>query len=199
MPPAEKSPTIEEQLGAQIRRIRESKNVTLEQLAAQVKLTKGQLSKIENGKVSSPVGTLTRIAGALGVSPGQFFQGGENTPRAIFVPKNGRKTIVGRGSKLGHSYESLAFGVAFEKDFEPYMMRIEEKNLDPAQNRFKHPGHELLFMLKGGMAYAHAGEVYRLEPGDSLFFDGTIEHGPVKVFNPPVEFLSIISNARGWA
>jgi hypothetical protein len=52
-------------------------------------------------------------------------------------------------------------------------------------------------MLKGGMAYAHAGEIYRLEPGDSLFFDGTIEHGPVKVFNPPVEFLSIISNARG--
>jgi hypothetical protein len=29
-----------------------------------------------------------------------------------------------------------------------------------------------------------------------LFFDGTIEHGPTRVYQPPVEFLSIISNVK---
>ena len=40
----------------------------------------GQLSRIENGKVSSPVSTLTRIAAALGTEPGAFFQMDEAAP-----------------------------------------------------------------------------------------------------------------------
>jgi transcriptional regulator with XRE-family HTH domain len=190
-------PSVEEQIGLRIRALRATRTVTLEQLASEVKLTKGQLSKIENGKVSSPVSTLTRIAAALGVSPGQFFQAESGHPRAVLVPKNARKTIVGRGSKLGHSYESLAFGLPFEKDFEPYLMRIDEKKINPDQNIFKHPGHELLFMIKGEMDYRHAGKVYHLKAGDSLFFDGNVDHGPVRVYNPPVDFVCVISNPKG--
>ncbi len=192
------APTIECQIGQKIRALRADRNVTLDQLASEVKLTKGQISKIENGKVSSPVSTLTRIAVALAVEPGYFFQNSVvSPPRAVMVRKSERKVIVGRGSKIGHSYESLAYGLAFEKDFEPYLMRIEERTIEPDKNVFRHPGHELLFMLKGKMDYRHAGQVYHLEPGDSLFFDGTIEHGPTRVYQPPVEFLSIISNAKG--
>jgi transcriptional regulator with XRE-family HTH domain len=187
---------IEAQIGHKIRALRTGKNVTLEQLAQEVKLTKGQLSKIENGKVSSPVSTLTRIAFALSVEPGFFFQMESNAPRAVLVQKANRKVIVGRGSKMGHSYQSLAYGLPFEKDFEPYLMTIEEKTIDPSQNIFKHPGHELLYMLTGKMDYHHNGLIYLLEPGDSLFFDGMIEHGPVRIYRSPVEFLSIISNAK---
>jgi len=75
------------------------------------------------------------------------------------------------------------------------VMRIEEKKIDPAKNVFRHPGHELIFMLKGKMDYRHGEKTFHLEPGDSLFFDGSIEHGPLKVYQPPVEFLSIISNS----
>jgi transcriptional regulator with XRE-family HTH domain len=191
------SPSIEFQIGQKIRALRAERNVTLDQLANEVKLTKGQVSKIENGKVSSPVSTLTRIAVALAVEPGYFFQSSVgNPPRAVLVRKSERKVIVGRGTKLGHSYESLAYGLPFQKDFEPYLMRIEERNIEPEKNAFRHPGHELLFMLKGRMDYRHGGLVYHLEPGDSLFFEGNIEHGPVRIYQPPVEFLSIISNAR---
>jgi transcriptional regulator with XRE-family HTH domain len=193
----DKPPSIELQIGQKIRALRTERSVTLDQLASEVGLTKGQVSKIENGKVSSPVSTLTRIAVALAVEPGYFFQNqSESRPRAAIVRKSERKVIVGRGTKLGHSYESLAYGLPFKKDFEPYLMRIEEKDIDPQRNVFRHPGHELLFMIKGRMDYRHAGEVYHLEPGDSLFFDGGAEHGPLRVYGPPVEFLSIISNVE---
>jgi transcriptional regulator with XRE-family HTH domain len=189
--------SIEYQIGQKIRALRLERNVTLDQLANEVKLTKGQVSKIENGKVSSPVSTLTRIAVALAVEPGYFFQSTTGTqPRASLVRKEERKVIVGRGTKLGHSYELLAYGLPFQKDFEPYLMRIEEKDIDPEKNVFRHPGHVLLFMIKGKMDYRHGGQVYHLEPGDSLFFDGNTEHGPARVYLPPVEFLSIISNIR---
>jgi quercetin dioxygenase-like cupin family protein len=51
-------------------------------------------------------------------------------------------------------------------------------------------------MLEGAMDYRHGEETFRLSPGDSLYFDGTILHGPVAVYSPPVRFLSIISNTR---
>ena len=51
-------------------------------------------------------------------------------------------------------------------------------------------------MLRGAMDYRHDKQVYHLDKGDSLFFDGTVEHGPVRVYSPPVQFLSIISNPR---
>jgi transcriptional regulator with XRE-family HTH domain len=193
-PKSSPAPTVEVQIGARIRQLRTERNLTLEQLAAESGLTKGQLSRIENGKVSVPVSTLTRIAAALGVSPGAFFEQRSDAPRARLVRKDERRVIVGRGSKLGHYYESLAYDLPFEKAFEPYLMTIEEKHIDPAHNLFKHPGHELLFMLEGKMDYRHGHGTYHLAPGDSLFFDGTIEHGPLRVWNPPVRFLSIISN-----
>jgi len=195
-PTPEESPTVEQFIGQRIRTLRLQRSVTLDQLAERVLLTKGQLSKIENGLVSSPVSTLTRIASALGVGPGYFFQADASERRAVLIRKDERKIIVGRGSKLGHYYQSLAFGLSFDKDFEPYLMNIEEKKIDPSENIFRHPGHELLFMLEGEMDYRHDDQIYHLSPGDSLFFDGTIEHGPVAVYSPPVRFLSIISNPR---
>jgi transcriptional regulator with XRE-family HTH domain len=189
--------TVEGQVGLRIRELREAKGLTLDQLAGETRLTKGQLSRIENGKVSSPVSTLTRIAAALGVGPGSFFSDAGTETRAVLVKKKERKGVAGRGSKLGHTYELLAFGLPFAKDFEPYLMTIDAKKIDPAKNVFRHPGHEFLFLLEGKMTYRHRGETFAMEPGDALFFDGSHEHGPVEVEGVPVRFLSIISNSPG--
>ncbi len=186
--------SIEVQIGRRIRAFRLERDVTLDQLAEKARLTKGQLSKIENGKVSCPVSTLTRVASALGVHVGTLFDSEDTEARAILVKRNERKPIAGRGSKIGHSYESLAFGLPFDKAFEPYLMTIEEEKIDPAKNIFKHPGNEFLFLLEGRMVYRHGGKNFAMEPGDSLFFDATLEHGPVSVNAAPVRFLSIISN-----
>ncbi len=40
-----------------------------------------------------------------------------------------------REKGIGHRYESLAHGLPFEKDFEPYLMTIEEKKIVPANHR----------------------------------------------------------------
>src|SRR5689334_6578356 len=56
-------------IGAEIRRHRKRKGITLEALAERAHLTKGYLSKIENGAV--PIekrSTLTKIAKGLGLS-----------------------------------------------------------------------------------------------------------------------------------
>jgi len=82
-PSKPKAPSVEILIGQRIRALRQQRDVTLDQLASEVKLTKGQVSRIENGLVSSPVSTLTRIAAALGVGPGAFFQSDGTIRRAI--------------------------------------------------------------------------------------------------------------------
>lgn len=186
--------TIEQVIGKAIRSCRTQQRITIEQLAQMVALTKGQISKIENGLVSSPVGTLTRIAQALGTEPSVFFKTSQDRKSAQLVRRHERKPVVGRASKMGHYYHSLAYDLPFQKSFEPYLMIIEEKKLDPKKNSFQHSGHEMLFMLKGQMTYRHDGTNYELEVGDTLYFDATKEHGPEKIQTSPVHFLSIISN-----
>ncbi len=186
--------SVEAEIGLRIRSLRSSRDITLDQLSRQVRLTKGQLSKIENGLVSSPVSTLTKVASALGVDVGTLFMDAKPHQSAVLVKENDRKVIVGRGTKMGHRYESLAFGLPFVKAFEPYMMTIDEKRINLRKNVFKHPGHEFLFMVQGSMDYRHDGETYHLGPGDGFYFDASLEHGPVSVSRSPVRFLSIISN-----
>ena len=45
------------------------------------------------------------------------------------------------------------------------------------------------------MDYRHAGAVYRLATGDSLYFDGEAPHGPDSLLVLPIRFISVIGYA----
>jgi transcriptional regulator with XRE-family HTH domain len=184
--------SAEASIGRRIRELRHSRGMTLNDLSERIGLTKGQVSRIENGKVSSPVGTLVQIAKGLGVSLGDLFAPDPARPRAVFTRADDRKLVTGRATQIGHVYESLAPEAPFSKKMEPFMMIIENPELDAAQNVFQHDGHEFLFIVSGRMTYRHGSETYEMKEGDSLFFDATVEHGPVWI-EAPVRFLCIIS------
>ena len=60
------APSAIEELGARLLRLRTERAVTLDQLAERTGFSKGYLSRIENGKKTPPLGTLARVAKALG-------------------------------------------------------------------------------------------------------------------------------------
>ena len=53
-------------------------------------------------------------------------------------------------------------------------------------------GTEFIHMIEGTLEYRHGQTVYVLEPGDTLTFEGEITHGPERLLNKPVRFLSLI-------
>ena len=57
---------------------------------------------------------------------------------------------------------------------------------------FEHVGTEFLYMLEGKLEYRVGGEVYLLEPGDSLTFHAETPHKPERILETPVRFLAII-------
>jgi hypothetical protein len=57
---------------------------------------------------------------------------------------------------------------------------------------FEHDGTEFIHMLVGRLEYRHGDATYLLEPGDSLTFDGTVPHGPERILEVPIRFLTVI-------
>jgi quercetin dioxygenase-like cupin family protein len=47
-------------------------------------------------------------------------------------------------------------------------------------------------MLQGKIEYRHGQETHVLEPGDALTFRGDVSHGPERLIELPIRFLSII-------
>jgi uncharacterized RmlC-like cupin family protein len=59
---------------------------------------------------------------------------------------------------------------------EPYLITLTSaSDVFPT---FQHDGIEMIYMLEGVVGYRHGQRIYRLEPGDTLFFDADAPHGP---------------------
>ena len=62
------------QVGKQIRRIRQGKELSQENVAEELGITKGAFSKIENGTTNVPLARLLQIAKVLEVDITEFFK-----------------------------------------------------------------------------------------------------------------------------
>src|SRR6202453_4567710 len=62
-----------ENIGQRIRQLRESRSMTQSQLQSRSKVSRSYLSRIESGQMTTSLGTLEKIAEALGVGLNRFF------------------------------------------------------------------------------------------------------------------------------
>lgn len=183
--------SLDRYLGNVIRELRQKDKLTIAEVAAQAGISRGMVSKIENGQVSTSLETLSKIAQALGVSLAHLFRH-YNIPTggAQHVKSGAGMEVVRRGTKRGHTYHLLAYDQGPKKSFEPFLITMDDAS--EVFPTFEHPGTEFIHMLKGRIEYRHGQKTYVLEPGDSLTFRGDIAHGPERLIELPIEFLSII-------
>ena len=182
--------SLEIMVGAQVRALRQTLDMTLADLAQAAGISTGMLSKIENGQTSPSLATLQALAGALNMPLGSFFTTFDEKRDATFVKAGQGLTIDRRGTSKGHQYQLLGHGVRSPVRVEPYLITLDEGS--DAFPIFQHEGTEFIYMLQGRVAYAHGDQTYDLEPGDSLFFDAGAAHGPLELKSLPAVYLSII-------
>ncbi len=178
-------------LGNSIRLLRRQHSLTLQEIADRTQISRGMLSKIENGVSSTSLENLEHIANALGVTLSSLFQG-YNLPTGSvqFVKKGEGMEVVRRGTRSGHTYHLLAYDQGPQKLFEPFLITLE----DPGEEfpNFEHMGTEFIYMLEGEVEYRVGEEKFLLQPGDSLTFRGEIPHRPEKHIRLPIRFLAVI-------
>jgi transcriptional regulator with XRE-family HTH domain len=178
-------------VGAALKKQRQAQRLTIQDVAGLAEISRGMLSRIENGQATPSLDTLARVCKAVGLSLSNLFKD-HDTPDGIarHVPQGKGMVVVRRGTKRGHSYELLSYDQGPKKLFEPFLITLDDQSeLFP---RFQHPGMEFIYMLKGQLDYRHGNQVYSLKPGDALTFQGDIPHGPECLVKVPIQFLAII-------
>ncbi|MBX9468760.1 MAG: XRE family transcriptional regulator [Rhizobium sp.] len=184
---------LEMAIGHEVRTYRKKLGITVADLAAATGMSVGMLSKIENGNISPSLTTLQALSKALGMPITAFFRGFEEPKSASFVKAGEGVNLERRGTRAGHHYSLLGHienntsGVVVE----PYLITLNaESDIFPT---FQHEGMEFLYMLEGEVVYRHGDSLYRMQAGDSLFFDADAPHGPEELVTLPARYLSIIS------
>jgi len=174
-------------IGENIRALRVAAKASQSDVAKRAGITKSNLSKIETGQISSPIGTLLSIAGALGVRLAEFFQESSNPPKFILTRKGKGDVIVRDGSHLGYSYEALAVNYP-NKPLEPFILTVSPGD---EEGHFVHPGQEFIYMISGKIEFTLGQEKIPLEEGDSLYFDPSVAHSLKLLSEENARFLCI--------
>src|SRR5215471_9152517 len=164
-------PSLEAGIGAEVRRLRKSLDLTVAELGLAAGISAGMLSKIENGAISPSLATLGALAQALNVPISALFAETEERRDCSFVKSGSGVRIERRGTKAGHQYDLLGHSLAGDVGVEPYLITLR-KGAVPYTS-FRHAGVEFLYMLSGQVRYRHADRTYLMQPGDALFFDAT--------------------------
>ncbi len=174
-------------VGENIRAIRMASQVSLTEVAKRAKITKSTLSKIENGRISSPISNLVVIASALGVRLADFFKE-DSTPSSYVLTRKGKgKQIVRDGTDLGYTYEALAIDYP-GKPVEPFLITVSPGDKD---GRFQHGGQEFIYMLSGELAFTLGDTTLKLTPGDSLYFDPKMTHALKPLHKKRAQFICL--------
>jgi transcriptional regulator with XRE-family HTH domain len=186
---------LEAAIGRQVRALRKKLDMRVTELAGLAGLSSGMLSKIENGLTAPSLATLKALSEALNVPVTALFQQFEEGREATFVAAGQGLEIERRGSRSGHQYRLLGHSRDAALAVEPYMITLNDES--DSFPYFQHAGTEFIYMLEGRMGYRHGDRVYTLGPGDSLFFEAAVPHGPETLDELPCHFLSLIAYGRG--
>lgn len=182
---------LEQAIAVNVRHLRFAAGLSVADMAARVGISKAMLSKIENAQTSCSLATLQRLASGLDVPVTALLRGADAEREAVHTPAGGGPRIARNGTKSGHEYESLGALRGQHKRLESLMVTLTEDSR--TYPLFQHPGTEFIHVLEGRMVYGHGRETYELGPGDSLQFDGEGAHGPVRLDELPIRFLSVIA------
>lgn len=166
-------------IAERISQLRTRREITLDGLAQLTGFSKGYLSKIENAKKVPPIGSLSRIAQALGVELAYFFQrdGADAFDGVSAVTAGQWEPVVRGGSNFGYDYQVLPHHVP-GKHMEPFIFTFPS-DMDK-HVFFEHEGEEFLFVLSGTVEFQTGArgewKKWILNAGDSLYFDARVPH-----------------------
>lgn len=189
----EEKKSQELRVGERIRELRESKGLSLQDMANRTGYSSALLSQVENHFISPPLGGLIKIAKALEVKVGTFF-GDEPRESYAIVRKDERKHISRFASKegvsYGYSYESLGFDKK-DRQMEPFLVTLEPATVK-SEKLSSHDGEEFIFVLEGEMEAILGDHKDVLHAGDCIYYDSAIPHKVQCHREVPTKILAVL-------
>jgi transcriptional regulator with XRE-family HTH domain len=171
-------------LGAEIRRIRLARKMTLAQLADGVGVSQSLVSQVERGRASPSITTLRKVAEALDIPVAALFvqsDGGssvavdnetrDRSGRQVVVRHDRRKSLRLPGSHVAYELLTPDLNRQIEFlwiDYDPWTVSASEF--------MAHIGEENALCLHGTVVIVIDGQDFVLSEGDSISFDSSRPH-----------------------
>ena len=173
-------------VGAEIRRLRKLRKLTLEALGQATGLSVGYLSQVERNKSSPTVKALFDISHALGVTINWFFHEGPMNERDEdrFVVRGNRR----RSIRYDTGIVDELLNTKAVKSFE-FLMSSFPPGCDFEEAPYSHEGEECGVVIEGRLQIQIDSVEYELRAGDSFSFPSTLKH---RYSNPGDEETRVI-------
>jgi transcriptional regulator with XRE-family HTH domain len=180
-------------IGDQVRRLRLKRHESVRSFAAQTGFSPSFISQLENGQVSPSLGSLQKIAEALGVTLGEFFSATAAGEDLLVVRPAERRRLDSTWTEA--HLESLG-SMERHRRLEPVLVR-----LGPRASSGKHPHSQareaFAFVLRGQVSLTLGDESHRLDAGDAVTLPAHSPHRWDNRGDETVEILLVTSRARG--
>ncbi len=176
-------------IGQRIRETRRRQGLKLHEVAEVAQVSKGLLSRIENGRTVPSLPVLIAIIQALKVELSAFFEGLDLSAQSAFIHRKAAEyEPFEKEQALGFLYHHILSRNVLNLSLEAVML-----DLAPGSQREKitTDGYEFKYVLKGEVTYQLGEETIVLGAGDSLFFNGKIPHVPINQASEPASMLVI--------
>lgn len=166
-------------VGAKIKSLRESKEITIAELAERSGLAEEQINRIENNVDLPSLAPLIKIARALGVRLGTFLDDlNEESTVVCRKQQSGDATISfsnnALDTRIHMHYRSLAKSKS-DRHMEPFIIDIEAS--DNVQYELSsHEGEEFVYVIEGTIELCHGKQKYVIEAGDTIYYDSIVPH-----------------------
>lgn len=164
-----------EEVGNRIKKLREERAISIEDLSNLTGFEVSRLKDIESGREKPQLGTVMKLSKALDSAMGRLISDIGNKLYSI-TRKDERKEISRCASKTGkgnvYSYMSLAPEVQ-GRHMEALIVQLEKTD---DKERSIHNGEEFIFVLEGIVNLTIGKDAYDLEPGDSAYYLSTTSH-----------------------
>src|ERR1700744_706423 len=165
------------EISTRIKEIRREKNITVQELADRVSVSKGLISQIENNRTVPSLLVLVNIIRALEVDLNQFFKdisANSALPPVIIKRKNEYESFE-KEQAIGFMYQRI-----FTKTIKNSTVDIVLLELEPDATRpmVVTEAFEYKYILSGKVEYVFEDQQYALSEGDSMLFDGRLLHTP---------------------
>lgn len=185
------TPVDPQVIGEHLRRLRSDRHLSVRAFAAMTGFSPSFVSQLENGQVLPSLGSLHKIAEALGVTLGEFFAATETREETLIVGPEDRQRM---DSTWTDAHIEALGPMSPNRKMEPVLVIF-----GPGGRSGKHPHaqshEEFAFVVKGRVTLTLADEQNTLDAGHAVTLPA---HAPRLWENrtaEPAEVLMIASRA----
>ncbi|GAB4563927.1 MAG: XRE family transcriptional regulator [Geothermobacteraceae bacterium] len=183
-------------IGGKIRQLRDKRGLSAQELAEKSGLGLDDVTAIEAGELSPPLGQIVALANALRVNLGDLLGDEAAAPYCIVRSEQGRPVSrfgKERDTAGGYSYTALGLGKQ-NRHMEPFLVTLEPGKGGKKTN--EHGGEEMLLVLEGEVEVSLSGHTDILKPGDFIYYDSTLPHLVACHGDKPATLFAVIYSSQ---